>query len=201
MASENLYVVKRSLLDLHNPSRPVYDIALPATFTDLKAAKQYTKHVLPKEGYDTKFFPVYDIKDLSSHWTHEDGVMVYAEGPSDEIFKVGIDTVPNLAGLEGKGSTGQITEPLHHVVQTVVEYNDDRSGSRRYSIVEGTYTNSDAARERALKVLLEGGTAKEEFVEYEEYLDGTEGPFGPDVIVHAVQDGGLNVLVSVISSE
>jgi hypothetical protein len=201
MTPENLYIIKRSLLDLRHPTQPVYHIALPATFTDLKAAKQYAKHVLPKEGYDTKYFPIYEIKDLSSHWTHEDGVMVYAEGPSSEIFKVEIDTVPNLAGLEGKGVTGEVAETLYHVVQTVVEYDIDRSGSRRYSVVEGTYTSFEAARESALKVLLDGGMGKEEFVGYDEYGSGMEGPFGPDVVVHAVHDGGLNVLVSVISSQ
>ena len=67
MASENLYIVKRSKFDARNPTQPVYDIALPATFTNLNDAKQYAKRVLPKEGYDIKFFPVYDVKDLSLH--------------------------------------------------------------------------------------------------------------------------------------
>ncbi|CAN9242449.1 unnamed protein product [Alternaria sp. RS040] len=200
MASENLYIVKRSKFDARNPTQPVYDIALPATFTNLNDAKQYAKRVLPKEGYDIKFFPVYDVKDLSLHWAHEDGVMVYAEGPSGEVFRVEIDTVPNTAALRSTSSTSQVAELLYHVVQTLVDYNNDRSGSQRYSIVEGTYTSFKAARDRALQVLLDGGVKKEDFVEYDEYLDTTGGLFGPDVVVRAVHDGGLNVLVSVISS-
>ncbi|KAF1839283.1 hypothetical protein BDW02DRAFT_575741 [Decorospora gaudefroyi] len=199
MADESLYIVKRTLLDPKNPAQPLYNTVLPATYTDLKAAKEHAKTALQKEGYEPEFFPVYREKGTTEDWEHGDGVVIYAEGPSEEVLKVEIDTVPNLAGVKAD-STGRVTAPLHHVLQTVIEYNNDRSGSRRYSIVEGTYTSAQLARDRALQVLLDGGMKKEEFIEYDEYVDGTEGPFGPDVIVHAVYDGGMNVLVSVISS-
>ncbi|PVH98916.1 hypothetical protein DM02DRAFT_656882 [Periconia macrospinosa] len=63
----------------------------------------------------------------------------------------------------------------------------------------GTYADRRQARDQALRILLDTDMKREDFVEYDEYIDGTEGPFGPDVIVHAVKEGGENVLVSVIT--
>jgi hypothetical protein len=198
MLPKNLYIIKRLSFNPQSTTQPNHTIALPATFTSLAAAKKHAPHVLPREGYDTKFFSTYAIKDLCTHWPHEDGVHVYAQGPLGEILKVGIDTVPNTAGLPAADSTtGLVTVPVWHVVQTFVEYNKDRSEKRRYSVVEGTYTSPEAARKRALKVLLEGGVGKEGFVEYEEVKEGVNAG-GMDDVVRAVCEGGMNVVVSVV---
>jgi hypothetical protein len=81
----------------------------------------------------------------------------------------------------------------------VIEYDKDRSGSQRYSVVQGTHTQRQLACEDALRVLLDKDVKKEDFVEYDEYKGDGEGPFGADVLVHAVKEGGQNVLISVIS--
>ena len=52
---------------------------------------------------------------------------------------------------------------------------------------------------RALTALLDGGALqKGDFAEYDVYDDGTESPFGADVLVHAANDNGHNFLVSVL---
>ncbi|KAF2788871.1 hypothetical protein K505DRAFT_328632 [Melanomma pulvis-pyrius CBS 109.77] len=198
MATENLYVVKRTFVDPKKPTASSFNIELPSTFTDLEAAKEYAKPLLANEGFDTEFFSEYDVKDGSKEWKHDDSIMVYAKGPAGELFKVEIDVVPNLLGLQPDAS-GRVQQQLYHVLQTDIEYDEDRSGSQRYTIVEGSYATRESAREQALRALLDADVKKEDFVEYDEYADGKEGPFGEDVVVHAVKEGGQNVLVSVIS--
>jgi hypothetical protein len=198
MAAKDLYVVKRTFLNTNNPGQLEVDVALPATFTNLNAAKSEARNILAWEGYETGFFPLYDVNDGTKAWKHGDGVMVYAEGPSGERLKVEIDTVPNALGRQGE-STERVQTPLYHVLQTVIDYDVDRSGAQRFSFVQGSFTSVEQAREYALSVLLDADMSKEDFVEYDEYSDSTEGLFGPDVVVHAVKEGGQNVLVSVVS--
>lgn len=193
---DTLFVVKRTILDPRKPSGLTSTTTLPATLTDLHAAKAEAKDLLRKEGYDTEFFTRYEVKKDTEDWKHGEGVIVFAQAPSGEVFKVGLDTVPNLSGLQSDAS-GKVLQPLYHVVQTLVEYNSDRSGSEQYTIVEGTYADRGHAHAHALRVLLDADVTNEDFVEYDEYVDGGEGPFGPDVVVHAVKEGGENVLVSV----
>jgi hypothetical protein len=199
MAESNIYLVKRTYTDLKNPSEIAYRVAIPSTFTDLKAAKTAALATLIDEGYERGFFPVYEVNNRdAAQWTHGDGVMVYAEGPDHEIFTVEIETRPNDAHFEAD-DTGRVRRPLHHVLQTTVDYNDDRSGSKRESMVEGTHMMRSLAESQALRVLLDADVRKEDFVEFDEYTEG-ERPFGEDVIVHAVKDGGENILVSVVTS-
>ena len=197
MASDVLYLVKRTFVNPKDPIETRFNVDLPAAFTDLKAAKEKAKRVLIDEGYEKDFFPLYVINDGSSDWKHGDGVIIYAEGPSRELFKVEIETVPNREELE-PDETGRIGRPLHHILQTMIHYDEDRSGSRRDSVVEGTYIDRNAARNRALEVLLDGNT-KEDFAEYDEYSNEEDSPFGPDVVVHAIKDNGENILVSIVS--
>jgi hypothetical protein len=112
--------------------------------------------------------------------------------------KVEIDTVPNLIGVQAD-DTGRVKAPLYHVLLVVIEYDKDRSGSQRYSVVEGTHTRRQLACEHALQVLLDEDIKKKDFVEYDEYKGDGKGLFGADVMVHAVKEGGQNILVSVIS--
>lgn len=198
MAIDNLYVVKRTFLDPKNPTEYAVSIALPATFTDLAAAKNEARSLLSKEGYEADFFSKYDVNDGTTSWTHGDGVIVYAEGPSGELWYVEVQTVPDYIGLQAD-SKGRVKAPLYHVLQSVIDYNNDRSGSQRSSIIEGIHTRLELARKQALRVLLDDSVTKEDFVEYDEYSEDAESPFGADVVVHAVKEGGQNVLVSVIS--
>lgn len=197
MAIDNLYVVKKTFVDPKNPAETSFIITLPATFTDLAAAKKEARALLIKEGFETDFFSQYDVNGGSTEWKHGDGVIVYARGPSEELLYVEVNTVPDYIGLQSN-SNGRVRAPLYHVLQTIVDYNNDRSGSQRTSIIEGTHTRLELARKQALRVLLDANVKKEDFVEYNEYLDA-ESPFGEDVVVHAVKGGGQNVLVAVIS--
>lgn len=201
MSNDNLYVVKRTIINPKSPTGPTFSVTLPAVFTDLQAAKEEAKSVLRNEGYDVEFFPVYEVKNvLQEEWKHADSVVVYARGPSDEQFKVEIDTVPNTLHLKGDNS-GRVKERLYYVLQTIIEYNEDRSGTERYSIVMGSCVSRQQAQEQALRVLLSEDTKQEDFVEYDEYADGSEGPFGADVVVHAVKEGGQNILVSIVADD
>jgi hypothetical protein len=103
-----------------------------------------------------------------------------------------------LIGLQSDDS-GRVIVPLHHVLLVVIDYDKDRSGSQRYSVVEGTHTRRQLACKYALRVLLDKDVKKEDFVEYDEYKMDGEGSFGADVLVHAVKEGGQNMLVYVIS--
>jgi hypothetical protein len=67
--------------------------------------------------------------------------------------------------------------------------------------MEGLHTRQELARHEALQVLLDENIRKEDFIEYDEYSEGAEGPFGIDTLVHAVWEDDVNVLVSVISNE
>jgi len=188
-------VVKRTFTDLKNPAGVSFNVTLPATFTDLKAAKEAARTTLLQEGYEQDFFPVYEVNSGNEDWTHGDGMIVYAEGPSHEIFSVEIEVVPTSGSFK-TDETGRVRDPLYHVLQTMVHYDQDRSGSKRNSVIEGTYMLQEQAQMRALRVLLDSSVKKEDFVEYDEYLDG-KGAFGDYVVVHAVKDNGENILVSV----
>lgn len=200
MTPENLYVVKRTFQSPSHVTEPIFDIALPATFSDLETAKLAAKNVLFDEGYEKYFFATYDINDGKGLWSRGDGVIVHATGASGEVLKVEIDTVANSAGL-GSDAHGKVLPPLYHVLQTIIDYDKDRSGFQRKSIVEGSYADLEVARSQALKVLLDESVTKDSFVDYNEYADGSEGPFGRNVVVHAVKEGGQNILVSVVHGQ
>jgi len=209
MSAENLYVIKRTFTDLKNPGEPAIKVA----YLDLKSAKERATKVLLEEGYEKSFFTVYDEKNVHPgpgkgendvelmKWKHGDGVIVYAEGLSHEIYKVEIDTVPNAAKLEASAANlGPVKQPLFHVLQTNIHYLEDRSGSKRDTIVEGVHKSKELALAQASKLLIDDDVGKADFAEYDEYTDGTEGPFGADVVIHAVKENGENILVSVIST-
>ncbi|KAI1182375.1 hypothetical protein F5B17DRAFT_420712 [Nemania serpens] len=197
MAEDNLYVVKRTAVMSNDPAELGFKISLPATFTDLKAAKAAARGLLKEEGYNTELLPVYKVNDGASNWQYGDGVLVHAEVPGEAEFEVAIETVQNTVGAKSD-SSGRVTTPLFYIVQTMIDYNNERSGRKRQYVVEGAYAEQKVAREQALKILLDEDTKKEDFAEYDEH--GAEGDwaFGEEVVVHAVDDRGMNILVSVI---
>ncbi|KAF3047177.1 hypothetical protein E8E12_011559 [Didymella heteroderae] len=196
MDIDRLYVVKRTLLiDQKNTAERTMNIALPATFADLAAAKKMAQLLLGKEGYETDYFSQYDVNNNSPEWKHGDNVIVYARGPSKELFYVEVETIPDYIGLQADNK-GRVKAPLYHVLQTVVSHRD-RSGSRPTSIVRGTHTRSQLAQKQALGLLL-NDHSKADFDQYEEYSDDKESPFGADVVVHAIKDGDQEIFVSII---
>jgi len=197
MAAENLYIVQRTILDPKNPREVSFTVSFPAAFTDLRAAKEEAKLVLINEGYDTELLPIYQINDGLDVWKYGDRVIVYAEGPSGEIFNVSIATIPNL-GLFESDKRGRVLLPLYYVVQTIIHYDLDPSGTRRDVIIEGAYSSRALALEQALNVLLDDDVTRGDFTVYEEYRENADWPFGADVVVHAVKESGKHFLVSVI---
>jgi hypothetical protein len=63
MASENFYVVKRTLFNPRDLAEQSFYITVPATCTNLNVAKKEAKIALTREGYETNFFSVYDVNN------------------------------------------------------------------------------------------------------------------------------------------
>jgi len=202
MSTDNLYIVKRTYTDHKDPNRNQFKVAIKGTYTNLHAAKSAAQRVLPDEGYARDNFSEYDVNDGgATPWAYGDGVMVHAVvGPGVETFLVELETVPNaIAARPSGGGDGRVGGKLFHVLQTDVDYNADRSGDARSTHVEGSFRAHEEARERALTTLLDGGALRKgDFAEYDVYDNGTESPFGTDVLVHAANDNGQNFLVSVL---
>jgi hypothetical protein len=123
--------------------------------------------------------------------------MVYAQAPGGESFKVDIETEPNSIPLNGD-SSGRVDRELYYILQTNIQYDIDRSGSKRETTIEGIYESLDEARKQARTILLDEDIRKEDFAEYDELTDEADRPYDSDIIVHAVGQRGENFLVSVV---
>lgn len=197
MDTDRLYIVKRTLINPKDSAERTVNIALPATFANLAAAKKAAKFLLGKEGYEADSFSHYDVNDDSLEWKQGNNVIVYARGPSKEDFYVEIEIVSDDIGLQAD-KNGRVKAPLYHVLQTVIYHDKDRPERRPTSIVRGTHTRPQLAQKQALGLLLKDHS-KEDFDEYEEYSDERESPFGVDVLVHAVKNGNQEIFVSIVS--
>jgi len=86
------------------------------------------------------------------------------------------------------------------VLETIIDYNRDRTGGVQSTEVEGTYLTHAIAVAAAKRALIDVTTTKESYVEYDEKDDGEnldEWPYGDDTYIHAVAGTGENFLVSV----
>jgi hypothetical protein len=119
MADSNLYVVTLTFFNLRNLEQSLI-VTVPATCTNLKAAKKEAKVVLAREGYDIRYFSVYNVDDGYNEWKYGDGVIVHAEGPGGEVFDVAIDNIPNTHGLRA-GHSGRVKQLPYHILQTIIE--------------------------------------------------------------------------------
>jgi hypothetical protein len=176
------------------------------TYTSLKAAKGAAHRALFEAGYEKEWFTEYDTNqdDFETHHIkHKSGLAVLAKAQDGTTFRVSISTTPNNLGL-WSSDDHKIHQPLYHVVQTTVLYNEDDSGVARETNVEGSFLSYEEARKLAGRTLLspEDGITKENFESYEE-----AGPkendcgYGDNVIVHAVGKNGENFLVSVLRGQ
>jgi hypothetical protein len=89
---------------------------------------------------------------------------------------------------------------LSAVLQTMTNYNNDRTGGKQTTEVEGTYATRKQALEAARTVLLDNEVRKESFASYDEKDDErdiNQWPYGDDVLVHAVSPNGENFNISV----
>lgn len=189
----------------HDPTSQMQKVRVCGTFTSLKAAKAVAHRTLFDAGYEQDWFPIFDARaDAVENWKWGDGVIVYAEAPEGDVFTVSIDTTANMLGLQGGVDDHKVHEPLFHVLQTTIHYDEDASGSVRDTRIEATFRHYKNAVTAAKVILLnyEDGIRPESFAEYDVLPEGErDWEYGTNVIVHAVGLNGHNVLVSVVKEE
>jgi len=196
--SEFLYHIKRTITDFaEDKSGATRTTDILGTFTDLNAAKSAAREGLASEGYIRGDFETLEVKEGTENWNHDDGVLVFAKAPAGQEFEIRLDTKSNVLHLKGNES-GEVEGFLHYVLQTTINYNNDRIGGIQTIEVEGTYPTRKAAYEAAKTALLGQEITKESFAQYDEKESMTgEWPYGDECFVHAVAETGENFLVQV----
>ncbi|KAK4445881.1 hypothetical protein QBC34DRAFT_412399 [Podospora aff. communis PSN243] len=188
-------------VDTSGSTRNVYVLG---THTTLEAAKAFSLKALSSLGYEPDDFAEYASRadTPAEKWTHGDGVFVYAKAPAGQAFTVSLDTTPNNESLpEGENQTLEFPKGfnhLHYVLQTKIDYNQDKSGAYQTTEIEGCYVRRADALSAAKVALAE--MDKQGFSQYDERDSEDEKgqwPFGEDVIVHAVAETGENYTVCV----
>ncbi|KAH6951168.1 hypothetical protein BKA56DRAFT_605981 [Ilyonectria sp. MPI-CAGE-AT-0026] len=196
---ELLYHTTLAVIDYQeDPSGATRSTYVLGTHSTLEAAKAFATSSLQGLKYEPNDFSEYAVRSAEP-WKHGDGVLVFARAPAGQVFLIGIDTTPNNESLPA-GPDGTIVFPqgaglLHYVLQTTIDYNQDRTGSVQSTEIEGTYVQRADAWAAARKCL-----DPEQFVEYDvcesEEMAG-QWPFGEDVVTHAVAETGQNSVVAV----
>lgn len=199
---EFLYHTTLIVTDFHaDTSGSTQTAYVLGTHSDLDAAKAFTVTALQSLHYEPGDFATYEVHKPQQPWTHGDGVLVFAKAFAGQEFLVGLDTKPNSEGLPA-GPDGGVVLPrgedhLHYVLQTKVDYHQDRSGAYQTTEIEGCYAKRADAVASAAKCLEDD---KANFAQYDERrsLDTAEDwPFGEDVLVHAVAQTGENYTIAV----
>ena len=193
----------------HDPNSEVQKVRVCGTYLDLDRAKAEAHRVLFEAGYEREWFTTFDAQRNSdpTTWTHGDGVMVYAVAPEGEVFIVSLDTTANVNKWKcSSEDDGRIARPLFHVLETAIYYDKDESGESRKTHVLSSHEKYDEARKAASTALLsaEDGITKKSsrWAEYDSLpLKETDWEFGENVVVHAVGQGGENVILSVVEAQ
>ncbi|KAI9046619.1 hypothetical protein LZ554_009362 [Drepanopeziza brunnea f. sp. 'monogermtubi'] len=162
--SDLLYHVKRTITNFaDDKSGATRVVDVLGTFTDLAAAKLAANAGLASEGYVKDDFEVYEQKSETAleQWKHADGVTIFARAPAGQEFEVCLDTKPNT-GFKGNVD-GEVEGHLHYVLQTTIDYNNDRIGGIQTTEVEGTYPTRAQAFEAAKTILLDNEVKKADF--------------------------------------
>ena len=153
-------------------SRSVYVLGTHSTLASAKAFAATSLHGL---GYEPADFAEYAVKDGKTAWKHGDGVVVYAKAPAGQEFFVGIDTTPNAQEFAA-GPNGTIllsaypddndpTQHLHYVVQTEVDYDQERGSNFKAAEIEGCFLHRADAVDAAKVSLKNAGF---DFAQYDE---------------------------------
>jgi hypothetical protein len=201
---ERLYHTLLTVTDFHDDTSGFTRSTYPlGTHTSLPAAEGFAARALERLGYQRDDFEKYAVRTPSSadNWPHGDGAIVYAKAPAGREFLVEIDTTTNNEHLPQGGREGTPRLPagadhLHYVMQTCVDYDQDRGGRLQTTEIEGVYVHRSDALRAARKTLAD----KAEFAQYDEQGApelGGQWPFGDDVVVHAVAQSGENYTVAV----
>ncbi|KAJ9130307.1 hypothetical protein NKR19_g9944 [Coniochaeta hoffmannii] len=201
---ELLYHTLLTVIDFHDDTSGYTRSTYPlGTHTSLSAAKAFAAHALEKLNYQPDDFLEYAVRTPQTPedaWTHGDGTVVYAKAPAGHEFLVRLDTTVNNENLPAGGpdETPRLpsaSDHLHYVIQTRIDYDQDRSGSMQHTEIEGVYVH----RADALKAAKDMLGDRQEFAQYDENTNGEKGewPFGEDVVVHAVAQTGQNYTIAV----
>uniref|UniRef100_A0A0C4DJ28 Uncharacterized protein n=1 Tax=Fusarium oxysporum (strain Fo5176) TaxID=660025 RepID=A0A0C4DJ28_FUSOF len=173
---ELLYHIFLTVIDYHiDPSGAKRSIYVLGTNATLEAARNSAFRVLATLGYKPEDFVEYAIHSSSTEeWDHGDGVLVYAKAPAGQVFLISIQATPNDEKLL-MDSNGGIFMPtgipsLYYVMQTMIDYNKDRTGCVQETQIEDYDTPEKMAG---------------------------EWPFGEEVVAHAVAETGQNIIVEV----
>jgi hypothetical protein len=197
-----LYHVVCEVIDYHkDKSGATRTTEVFGTYTSLLAAKSAARSCLKMLGYLPEEFSTYREKINPETWSYGDGVFIYAKAPAGQEFSVRVDTKPNENGFKGT-EHGKVEGHLCYVLQTKIDYNDDRIGGKQTTEVEGVYRIRKDALDAAYTVLLDDaeGITKESFAEYDEQdMKNNDWPYGEEILVHAVGQNGDNFLVAVKS--
>ncbi|KAJ2904350.1 uncharacterized protein MKZ38_008266 [Zalerion maritima] len=203
---ELLYHTTLTVIDYYvDTSGSTRKVFVLGTHTQLDKAKEFAVGALKELGYEADDFAEYVVRKPGEEWKHGDGVIVYTKAEAGQEFLVGIDTKDNTEKLP-EGRDGQLELPrgvdhLHYVLQTKIDYNQDRSGTFQSTEIEGCYIKRADAFAAARKALAsgEGALERDDFAQYDERKDGAEStwPFGEDVLVHAIAQTGENYTVAV----
>ncbi|KAH8904160.1 hypothetical protein BR93DRAFT_171032 [Coniochaeta sp. PMI_546] len=200
---DQLYHTLLTVVDFHDDTSGYTRSTFPlGTHVSLPAAKEFAAHALEKLNYKPDDFAEYAVRTPSTaeDWKYGDGVIVYAKAPAGQEFQVRLDTTTNTENLPagGPGETPKLptgSAHLHYVIQTRVDYDQDRSGGLQTTEIEGVYVHRRDALEAA-KQMLSGD--RSEFAQYDEQKElGEQWPFGVDVVVHAVAQTGQNYTIAV----
>jgi len=199
-----LYHTLLTVIDFHADTSGYTRSTFPlGTHTSLPAAKDFAAHALEKLNYQPDDFAEYAVRtpETAENWQYGDGVIVYAKAPAGQEFLVKLDTTTNTENLPagGPGETPKLPselDHLHYVIQTRIDYNQDRSGGLQSTEIEGVYVHRKDALKAAKQML---GEERAEFAQYDEQQEqgGQQWPFGDDVVVHAVAQTGQNYTIAV----
>jgi hypothetical protein len=186
-----------------DPSGSTRYMFVLGTNSNLTDAKSFCMSSLKRLGFDQEEFAEYKVRPTDDseleNWEHGEGVMIFAKAPAEQVFLVGICTTPNTESLP-MDQNGNLILPdgatfLHYVLQTSVDYNADRTGSKQWTEILGSFVHRADAWTAAHKSL-----NRDDFAEYNERGDQElvgQWPFDDDVTVHAVSETGQNIFIGV----
>jgi hypothetical protein len=199
---ELLHHVTLTVIDYHTDESGATRSTYPlGSFGSLKAAKSFAETSLEGLGYQKDDFKEFSLwPQMHEPSIQGDGSVVYARAPAGQVFVVAIDTTLNTEQLPQAAKGDGLILPdgssvLHYVMQTTIDYNDDRTGSRQRTDIEGVYAHRGDAQAAARKAL-----DWHDFTDYHVRGDtGASGawPYGEDTLVHAVGENGMNCTVAV----
>jgi hypothetical protein len=146
-----------------------HQVFVLGTYGSLDAARKFSSGAFEALGYKSDDFTIYEVHAPGRDWPYGDGILVFAQAPSGQQFKIGIYTTFNEENLavnpDGVLLLPTGTDHLHYVLQTTVDYNQDRSGAVQSTDIIGTFLVRKTALNAALTCLQED---KDRFVQYEE---------------------------------